>query len=152
MAKTRTPAATLPAAAPAPTPAPAADKPTISARKAAPKKAPSKKAPVKKTPATKTSAKQPAAPIPAQAAPQPAAAEKPAKPKLVRDSFTIPRSEYQALEALKQRLVQLTRPTKKSELLRAGLQLLAALPDAKLLAAVRAVPSIKTGRPGKNKA
>lgn len=147
MAKTRTPAATLPAAAPAPTPAPAADKPTISARKAAPKKAPSKKAP-----ATKTSAKQPAAPIPAQAAPQPAAAEKPAKPKLVRDSFTIPRSEYQALEALKQRLVQLTRPTKKSELLRAGLQLLAALPDAKLLAAVRAVPSIKTGRPGKNKA
>jgi len=80
----------------------------------------------------------------------PTVAAKPAKQKLVRDSFTIPRQEYQVLDALKQRLVDLRRPTKKSELLRAGIQLLASLADAKLLDAVRAVPSIKTGRPGRS--
>jgi hypothetical protein len=71
------------------------------------------------------------------------------KLKLVRDSFTIPRTEYQQLEALKLRLVALLRPTKKSELLRAGVKLLASLADEALLAAVNEVPAIKTGRPGK---
>ena len=41
-------------------------------------------------------------------------------------------------------------PAKKSELLRAGLKLLAALPDAGFLAAVKAVPTLKTGRPAKD--
>jgi hypothetical protein len=71
------------------------------------------------------------------------------KMKLVRDSFTIPRTEYQQLEVLKLRLVTLLRPTKKSELLRAGVKLLASLADDALLAAVNGVPAIKTGRPGK---
>ena len=71
------------------------------------------------------------------------------KPKLVRDSFTIPKPEYTVLDDLKQRAGQLNSPVKKSELLRAGIKALAAMSDAALLVALRAVPAIKTGRPTK---
>ncbi len=71
------------------------------------------------------------------------------KPKLVRDSFTVPKAEYQRIEALKERAAALGRPIKKSELLRAGIKLLDALPDDALMQAMAEVPSIKTGRPGK---
>ena len=70
-----------------------------------------------------------------------------AKPKLVRDSFTIPRTEYALLEGLKERAAKLTRPTKKSELLRAGIAVLNGLSDKAFLAALDGVPSLKTGRP-----
>lgn len=73
--------------------------------------------------------------------------EKPKKPKLVRDSFTIPKPEYVVLDELKQRSAALATPVKKSELLRAGIKALAAMSDAALLAAIKAVPAIKTGRP-----
>ncbi len=72
------------------------------------------------------------------------------KPKLVRDSFTIPKDEYAMLETLKQRAGRLSSPAKKSEMLRAGIKALAAMPDATFLAALKAVPSIKTGRPAKD--
>lgn len=75
--------------------------------------------------------------------------ERPKKPKLVRDSFTIPKSEYLLLDELKQRSAKLATAVKKSELLRAGIKALAAMPDSALLAALKAVPAIKTGRPAK---
>lgn len=75
------------------------------------------------------------------------AAEKAKKPKLVRDSFTIPKPEYEALAALKLRAAKLGQTPKKSELLRAGLMALAGMSDAALLASLAAVPAIKTGRP-----
>ena len=68
------------------------------------------------------------------------------KPKLVRDSFTIPKIEYAVLQALKQRAAKLTKGAKKSELLRAGIKALAAMPDAAFLNALKQVPAIKTGR------
>ena len=71
------------------------------------------------------------------------------KPKLVRDSFTIPKAEYLILDDLKQRAVRTGTPTKKSELLRAGIKALAAMTDAGFKAALSAVPTIKTGRPAK---
>lgn len=77
--------------------------------------------------------------------------EKAKKPKLVRDSFTIPKLEYVVLEALKQRASQLKRPIKKSELLRAGIKALAALADTAFLNALDKVPAIKTGRPASGK-
>jgi hypothetical protein len=77
--------------------------------------------------------------------------EKTRKPKLVRDSFTIPKVEYVVLEALKQRATRLTRSVKKSELLRAGIKALAALSDAAFLKALEQVPAIKTGRPAAEK-
>ena len=77
-------------------------------------------------------------------------ADKARKPKLVRDSFTIPKSEYAVLEALKARAAQAGAPSKKSELLRAGIKALAGMPEAAFLAAMGAVPAIKTGRPAKD--
>lgn len=71
----------------------------------------------------------------------------PRKPKLVRDSFTIPKTEFAAIDALKTRAVALGSSVKKSELLRAGLMVLTGLSDAAYKAALSAVPTLKTGRP-----
>ena len=72
------------------------------------------------------------------------------KTKLVRDSFTIPKTEYSVLDDLKQRAGKLASPVKKSELLRAGIKALAAMSEDVFLAALKAEPAIKTGRPAKN--
>ncbi|MEN9657714.1 MAG: hypothetical protein RL571_1179 [Pseudomonadota bacterium] len=55
------------------------------------------------------------------------------KAKLVRDCFTIPELEYPQLAALKQRCLAAGVAVKKSELLRAGLQALALMPETVLL-------------------
>lgn len=76
-----------------------------------------------------------------------AAPAAPPKSKLVRDSFTIPKSEYAVLDALKLRAARLMRPTKKSEVLRAGIAALAAMDDKAFLESINGIPSLKTGRP-----
>lgn len=143
------------------TPAPSAKAP---ARKAAPKpavskvatpKAPAAKKPAAKAPATKRTASnaivaKPAAAKPVAAKPTKVEA-KSKKPKLVRDSFTIPKDEYAGIDTLKERSVALGRPAKKSELLRAGLMALLAMSPNALHAALEAVPTIKTGRPKSDK-
>jgi hypothetical protein len=105
-----------------------------------------------RTAATKT--KAPVATKAAQAVDAPSApVEKPSKPakaikqKLVRDSFTIPKNEYQVLDALKQRALGLEQPVRKSEMLRAGIAALGAMNDRAFLKALAAVPTLKTGRP-----
>ena len=65
------------------------------------------------------------------------------KEKLVRDRFTIPKTEYAVLDELKQRSENLVHPVKKSELLRAGVKALAGLSDAAFLSALDALPTIK---------
>lgn len=117
-----------PVTAPKAPKAPKASKAAKPAKKAAAEKAPASK------PATAT---------------KPAKATEPKgkKPKLVRDSFTIPKDEYTVLDTLKDRATALAHPVKKSELLRAGLKVLAGLSDSALRSALQAVPSIKTGRP-----
>ena len=97
--------------------------------------------PVSKVP--KTSKAAPAAP----AAEAPAKLAKAHKPKLVRDSFTMPKDEYQVLDALKRRALGLEKHVRKSELLRAGIQALAAMNDRAFLKALGGVPTLKTGRP-----
>jgi len=69
------------------------------------------------------------------------------KPKLVRDSFTIPKQEFAAIDTLKTRAIGLGTSVKKSELLRAGLMVLQGLNDAAFKAALATVPTLKTGRP-----
>ncbi|MEQ6474638.1 hypothetical protein [Comamonas sp. wu1-DMT] len=108
------------------------------------------------TEATST-ATVPEAPKVEAPAPAPVAVEAPKvidakskKPKLVRDSFTIPKDEYEGIDALKLRAAAQGHLAKKSELLRAGLKLLSTLDDKQLLVALEAVPSIKTGRPAKS--
>jgi len=74
---------------------------------------------------------------------------KPKKLKMVRDSFTMPESEYATLADLKKKCLRQGVHVKKSELLRAGLNGLALLPEPALLAAVAQVEKLKTGRPNK---
>jgi hypothetical protein len=105
---------------------------------------------LRKTPAAAKKTARAAAP--AKAAETPVAAEaKVKKPKLVRDSFTIPKNEYSNIESLKQKSALLGSPAKKSELLRAGIQLLTTLSDAQLRKALAQIPTVKTGRPNKQK-
>lgn len=108
--------------------------PTKAVTKTAAKKAPVKSAVTKTAQAAKT--------------------VKPAKvkkPKLVRDSFTIPKDEYVVIESLKTRAGKLGQAVKKSELLRAGVKALAAMSDIQFKAALSNVPTIKTGRPKSSK-
>ncbi len=76
--------------------------------------------------------------------------EKEKKVKVVRDSFTIPKAEFTQLADMKKRAMGLGVEVKKSELIRAGLQLLSGLQDAAFKKALSAVPTIKTGRPSKD--
>lgn len=134
----------------APSPAAPVRKKTTTARPSAKKTAP--KAPVGKAPSktpSKSASKAGTTPKPTKSA-QAVKAAKPKKAKLVRDSFTLPKDEYTALAELKQRCAQLKQPCKKSELLRAGIKALTALSDKSLLAALKAVPALKTGRPKKD--
>ena len=116
------------------------------------RKAPQKAAaPAKTKPATAPAT----APVKAKtAAPKPAAS--PAKPlkdkkvKVVRDSFTIPKSELLQIGESKKRALTLGVEIKKSELIRAGLQALTSMNDAAFKKALASVPTIKTGRPAKS--
>ena len=127
---------------------PAAKKPVV-------KKAAAKKPAVKSPAAKKPVVKKVAAKAPIKAAPaKPVKAVKPAKvkkPKLVRDSFTIPKDEYVVIDGLKTRAGKLGQAVKKSELLRAGVKALAAMSDIQFKAALSNVPTIKTGRPKNSK-
>lgn len=170
------PAETAPAAPEANMPKPAA-KPRASARAAKPaaaKPAPRRTAPAASTSAVKKPVVKPAsAPRPApakkaapaaKAAPTAKAApvaksatadrkEKPVKArkvKLVRDSFTMPEPEYAVIALLKKRCLNAGVSAKKSEILRAAIAGLAKLSDTSVVAAIRRLEVIKTGRPAKS--
>jgi hypothetical protein len=127
---------------------------TAAAKPAAKKaSAPQAKAPVKAAPkAAPKATKSAQASKPAKVAIPAPKADKPRKLKLVRDSLSIPKDEYEVIALLKLRAGKLGHAAKKTEILRAGLKAVAVLPDAAFLAALQAVPSIKTGRPAKHKA
>lgn len=117
-----------------------------------------KKASAAKT-AAKTATKKPAVkPVPKVIAKPTSVAKTPTvakpakvkKPKMVRDSMTLPKAEYAVLNDLKLRAAKLSSPVKKTELLRAGIKALAAMSDASFSVALKAVPSLKTGRPSKS--
>ncbi len=160
-------------------PASAAGKSAVKvAAKPATKAASAKKTPVKAT--RKTAAKAPKSkPSPAQAAPlsspatpnkaktspakaaqpkaldkkksaAPAKAAKEKKVKVVRDSFTLPKTELLQITEMKKRAMALGVEVKKSELIRAGLQALAGMADTAFKKAIANVPTIKTGRPAKD--
>ena len=59
----------------------------------------------------------------------------------------MPDVDFALIAALKERALGAGRPAKKSELLRAGLQALAALDSKKLRAALERLEPIKVGRP-----
>lgn len=69
--------------------------------------------------------------------------------KVVRDSFTMPQSDYALIAELKEKALAGGVHVKKSELLRAGLRLLAKSTAPQLKRAVAGLEKIKTGRPKK---
>jgi len=145
-ASAKTPATRAPAAkaASAKTAAPAA-KPKVQRTRVAPARAAAPKAAPHPRPSPAAPHTSPS--VAAEKADKASKDDKSRKPKLVRDSFTIPKIEYAVLDALKARAAKAGAPHKKSELLRAGIKLLATLDDAALVAAMLSVPAIKTGRP-----
>ena len=132
------------------TPAKKAAAPKAAAVKATSSATASKKPVVAKAAASKSAVSKPVAVKKVAAAKTPVVkAPKAPQLKMERDSFTMPKTEYAQFAVLKDRLVKLGQPVKKSELLRAGIMQLAAMTDAALKAAMAKVPTIKTGRPNK---
>ncbi|MCX7192860.1 MAG: hypothetical protein NTY60_04445 [Proteobacteria bacterium] len=76
-------------------------------------------------------------------------AKKP-KPKVVRDSFTMPQSEYQKITEIKEIGLKAGLQVKKSEVLRAGVIALCAMNEEQLKTALSSLDKIKTGRPNKH--
>jgi hypothetical protein len=113
-----------PALAPAPVPSPVKAKPAAKAPKKAAKPAPAPSAETVK--------------------------EKARKPKLVRDSFTMPEQEYAVLGQVKKACLKAGFEIKKSELLRIGVALISQIDLATLQSVLAGLPQLKTGRPKKD--
>jgi hypothetical protein len=138
-------------------------KPTVksSVKPAVKPKAVKKAKPVAKSPAT-APAKSPAksaktvSPKPSTKPTVNKQATSPTKPlkdkkvKVVRDSFTIPKTELLQIGEMKKRALTLGVGVKKSELIRAGLSALSGMTDVAFKKALASVPTIKTGRPAKD--
>lgn len=104
--------------------------------------------------AAATTVKATAKKVPAEKVPAPAKAatkkpKKEHKEKVVRDSFTMPQSEYQKIAEIKETCLKAGLPVKKSEVLRAGLKALGEMNAAQLKRALAGLEKIKTGRPKK---
>jgi len=123
---------------------------------------PAKKAPVKKVsvksavaaakPASKAVPKAVAAKRPVAAAPTQAkviAKVKPKKDKLIRDSFTIPESEYNVLADIKKACLEAAVDVKKSQLIRIAIAQLSGMSMPRLSAALKSLAVVQTGRPKK---
>jgi len=77
-------------------------------------------------------------------------AKKDHKIKVVRDSFTMPQDEYQKIAEIKAICLKAKMHVKKSEVLRAGMKMLAELSAAQLKQVLSSLEKIKTGRPKKH--
>lgn len=143
-------------------PAAVAAKSPAASKESSPPNSPAVKATADKSAAAKPAVAKPAAPAAAKpvakaakpVAPRAAVSEAPGKakkegkkPKLVRDSFTLPESDYALFASMKARCLAKGVEVKKSELLRAALRQLSGLEDPMLIAVMAQVERIKTGRP-----
>ena len=129
---------------------------TIKKNSAASATTPARKAPVKRSgtaakpsvkPAAIESSKMKAGMAPKQAAKK---MKKEHKEKIVRDSFTMPQSEYRKIAEIKETCLKAGMHVKKSEVLRAGLKALCEKKDAQLMQSLRGLEKIRTGRPKKD--
>src|SRR5665811_1461443 len=107
--------------------------------KASVKKLPMKKSPVPAKSITKVLGKSDVKAAPQQAAKKP---KKEHKKKVMRDSFTMPQSEYSKIAEIKAICLKAKMHVKKSEVLRAGLKVLAELNVAKLKLALNNLETV----------
>ncbi|MBK4736645.1 hypothetical protein [Noviherbaspirillum pedocola] len=89
---------------------------------------------------------------PAKASAAATSKQKPKKAKLVRDSFTMPESEYALLAELKSACLKAGFEAKKSQLLRVGVAMLKAMDIESLRREINALTPLKLGRPKKSRA
>jgi hypothetical protein len=73
------------------------------------------------------------------------------KAKVIRDSFSFPKQDYQKISDLKKTCLEAGIHVKKGEVLRAGLNLLTKLNLEELKAAMDQVEKVPTGRPNSSK-
>lgn len=69
--------------------------------------------------------------------------------KLKRRRFTMPQVDFDRMTLLKHRARELGRPTRKNELLRAGLRALVMLTDESLMLALSQLEPVKSPKPAK---
>ncbi|MBK4735904.1 hypothetical protein JJB74_14890 [Noviherbaspirillum sp. DKR-6] len=137
------------------------------AAKAAPAKRPAKAPSPKAAKAGAAPVKKAAKASPAKAADKAAAAQqadsktravaktekgKAKKPRLTRDSFTMPDDEYAMLANIKHACLKAGFEVKKSQLLRIGIGMVHALDMASLRKRIDALTPLKPGRPKSSKA
>lgn len=127
---------------------------TIKKKSVAATTTPAKKAPLKKPgvpakPAAKPAVNEPLK-TPASALAKPAEKKIKHKVKIVRDSFTMPQSEYKKIADIKETCLKSGIHVKKSEVLRAGLQALCEKNDAQMKQSLKNLEKIRTGRPKKH--
>lgn len=82
---------------------------------------------------------------------EPQSKEKAKKPKLVRDSFTMPEAEYAVLGEVKKLCLKAGIDVKKSELLRIGVAHIRQLSLPELKKSIANLVPLKAGRPKKEK-
>lgn len=121
------------------------------AKPAAGKPASSRKAGAAAAPAPKNGENKSAAKPKMKPAPEEKPKEKQKKEKMVRDSFTMPESEYKVLGEVKRACLKDGIAIKKSELLRIGVELIRQMKVDDLKKVLSALPPMKAGRPKKNK-
>ena len=71
------------------------------------------------------------------------------RPKVRRDGFTMPASDYALIAHIQAASLQAGMSVTKSEVLRAGLQVLSQLPPPELTRVLRELEKVKTGRTAK---
>lgn len=68
------------------------------------------------------------------------------KQKVIRDTFSLPVDDYELIALIQQRCLRSALNVTKGEIIRAGLKVLHALPDEKLVQALENVEKLKPGK------
>ena len=69
------------------------------------------------------------------------------RPKIIRDSFSLPEQDRARIDALIVRADKRGLRVTRSEIVRTGISVLSSLSDTQLAKAIQAIERIKTGRP-----
>ncbi|WP_135079457.1 hypothetical protein [Terasakiella sp. SH-1] len=70
---------------------------------------------------------------------------RPARVEMVKDSYSMPKADYEIIDELTFRMAAQKRRVYKAEILRAGLHALKALPDDKMLSVLDGLVKLKKG-------
>lgn len=72
---------------------------------------------------------------------------KPKQEKVIRDTFSLPQTDYKLIDALRKRCLKAETSATKSEIIRAGLHALSAMNNQELSQTLQSLLKIKAGRP-----